>query len=197
LAANGAVFYTVPSDHYNCAIGSYTHNMPLPPNRAGELNETLDMMFRAGYIKPEEVPSIARLSRSPAAIVYAPLGETPVQPDAVLFVCRPATAMLLNEAAVRAGITSPLPPVGRPTCMALAVAFDKGMTVSLGCIGNRVYTDLQDDELYVVVPGSTLASVADAVEVITVANEELSRYALERRRALSPLSGVDSRDRPT
>ena len=30
LAAAGQVFYTVPSDHYNCPVGSYTHNIPLP-----------------------------------------------------------------------------------------------------------------------------------------------------------------------
>jgi hypothetical protein len=27
LAAEGRGFYTVPADHANCAIGSYTHNM--------------------------------------------------------------------------------------------------------------------------------------------------------------------------
>src|SRR5204863_5719607 len=26
IAAEGATFYTVPSDHYNCAVGSHTHN---------------------------------------------------------------------------------------------------------------------------------------------------------------------------
>ena len=31
LAAGGRVFYTVPSDHFNCAIGSYTHNIALSP----------------------------------------------------------------------------------------------------------------------------------------------------------------------
>ena len=30
LASAGQVFYTVPSDHYNCPVGSYTHNIPLP-----------------------------------------------------------------------------------------------------------------------------------------------------------------------
>ena len=34
VAAGGRTFYTVPSDHYNCAIGSHTHNIPLPPERA-------------------------------------------------------------------------------------------------------------------------------------------------------------------
>ena len=27
LAAEGRVFYTVPADHFNCAVGSYTHNI--------------------------------------------------------------------------------------------------------------------------------------------------------------------------
>src|SRR5713226_8375930 len=49
-AASGRVFYTVPADHYNCAVGSYTHNLPLPPERARETEETLGMMFRAGYL---------------------------------------------------------------------------------------------------------------------------------------------------
>ena len=34
LAAEGRTFYTVPGDHYNCPIGSYTHNIPLPPDRS-------------------------------------------------------------------------------------------------------------------------------------------------------------------
>lgn len=64
------------------------------------------MMFDLGYVKPEEVPWIPRLARAPAAILYAPLGETPVTPDVVLFACKPPVAMLLNEAANRAGVAS-------------------------------------------------------------------------------------------
>src|SRR5687767_14004991 len=29
-AMSGQTFYTVPSDHYNCAVGSYTHRIALP-----------------------------------------------------------------------------------------------------------------------------------------------------------------------
>src|SRR5712692_1025133 len=88
LAAAGRAFYTVPSDHYNCAIGSHTHAIPLPAERAQELEQTLSFMTGIGYIKMEEVPGIPRLSRAPGAVVYAPLGETPVDPDVVLFVTR-------------------------------------------------------------------------------------------------------------
>jgi len=59
------------------------------------------MVFDLGYLKPEEVPQIPRLERTPAAIAYAPLGDAPFTPDAALFACQPAGAMLLNEAAAR------------------------------------------------------------------------------------------------
>ena len=78
LAAAGQAFYTVPADHYNCAIGSYTHNIPLPPERAHELSDTLGLMGTIGYVRMEEVPGIPQLPTTPAAIVYAPLGDTPV-----------------------------------------------------------------------------------------------------------------------
>jgi hypothetical protein len=37
LAADGSTFYTVAGDHYNCPVGAYTHNIPLPESRAAEL----------------------------------------------------------------------------------------------------------------------------------------------------------------
>jgi uncharacterized protein (DUF169 family) len=106
LAAGGRVFYTVPDNHFNCAVGAYTHNISLSPDREKETEQTLKMTFDLGYVKPEEVPQIPRLPKAPAAIVYAPLGESPVTPDVVLFACKPLGAMLLNEAANRAGVAS-------------------------------------------------------------------------------------------
>ncbi|HZR99167.1 MAG TPA: hypothetical protein VFE37_10695 [Chloroflexota bacterium] len=44
--------------------------------------------------------------------------------------------------------------------MALPAALASGVVVSAGCIGNRVYTDVGEDELYAVVPGRDLATVA-------------------------------------
>ena len=126
LAANGRVFYTLPSDHFNCAVGAYTLNIPLSPEREKETEQTLQMMFGVGYIRPEDVPGIPRLAKTPVATVFAPLGAAPVAPDVVLFACRPAAAMLLNEAAMRAGSGGMLPPLGRPSCMALPAALAWG-----------------------------------------------------------------------
>jgi uncharacterized protein (DUF169 family) len=102
LASGGRVFYTVPSDHYNCPVGSYTHNIPLPKERETELTTALSLMVNVGYLKMEEVPGIPRLQTTPAAAIYAPLGLTPIDPDAVLVSGTPAKLMLLHEAATRA-----------------------------------------------------------------------------------------------
>jgi uncharacterized protein (DUF169 family) len=187
LAAAGQVFFTVPDNHFNCAVGAYTHNIALSPEREKETEQTLKMMFDLGYVKPEEVPQIPRLKKTPAAIVYAPLGETPVEPDVVLFACKPAGAMLLNEAAGRAGVTSGAPALGRPTCMALPASLEHGAILSLGCMGNRVYTALGDDEMYLVLRGKDLAAVADALGVITSANAALHEYAKGRRQQLATI----------
>jgi uncharacterized protein (DUF169 family) len=185
LAAAGRVFYTVPENHFNCAVGAYTHNIALSPEREKETEQTLKMMFDLGYVKPEEVPQIPRLAKTPVAILYAPLGDSPLAPDVVLFACKPSAAMLLNEAANRAGVASGAPALGRPTCMALPASLQHGAILSLGCMGNRVYTGLGEDEMYLILRGKDLAAVADALAVISGANSALNEYASGRRQLLA------------
>jgi uncharacterized protein (DUF169 family) len=185
LAGAGRAFYTVPGDHYNCPIGSHTHAIPLPPARAPELEQTLGLMAGLGYVRMEEVPDIPRLPRTPGAVVYAPLGDTPVDPDVVLVAGRPGRLMLLMEAAGHAGVATQPGLLGRPTCMALPAVLAGGAVASTGCIGNRVYTDLGDDELYVVVAGRDLPRVAAELATIVSANAALADYHRERRHALA------------
>lgn len=184
LAADGRTFFTVPGDHYNCPIGSYTHNMPLPPERAGELGETLGFMASIGYVRMEEVPSIPVLPSTPAAVVYAPLGDTPVDPDVVLFWGPAARVMLLHEAAIAAGIKTSLMTLGRPTCMALPAALANGLAMSTGCVGNRVYTGVDEGELYAAIPAQALAPLAEAARTISTANATLQAYHESRRQQL-------------
>ena len=185
LAATERPFYTVPADHHNCPIGSYTHNIPLPAERAAELPQTLALMTELGYLKMEEVPGIPRLPQTPGVVIYAPLADSPVDPDVVLVAGRPGRVMLLREAALRAGIAAPAPLLGRPTCMALPASIGQGIIASTGCVGNRVYTDLGEDELYVMIPGKDVARVAAEARTIASANLKLSDYHRERRRTLA------------
>jgi uncharacterized protein (DUF169 family) len=184
LAAEGRTFYTVPSDHYNCPVGSYTHNIALPEDRAPELDRVLGLMAGAGYIRMEDIPGVFRLPKTPPVVIYAPLGDAPVAPDVVLFSGRPAAMMLLEEAAMRAGVAAQLPMFGRPTCMAIPAAMAQGAVASAGCIGNRIYTGLGEDELYVAVPGKDLEAVAGEVAAIVSANQQLAAYHQGRRETL-------------
>jgi uncharacterized protein (DUF169 family) len=185
IAAAGKTFYTVPSDHYNCTVGSHTHNIPLPPERAKELEQTLSFMTDIGYIKMEEVPGIPQLAEMPAAVVYSPLGEAPVDPDVVIFAAPAAQIMLLQEAAQRAGRAAQFPMLGRPTCMAIPAAMAKGAIISSGCIGNRVYTDLAEGELYAMVPGKDVERIANELETTASANAKLQEYHRSRRLEIS------------
>jgi uncharacterized protein (DUF169 family) len=188
LAASGQVFYTVPPDHYNCPVGSYTHNIALPKEREPELMNTLNVMINAGYLKMEEVPAIPRLAKTPAVTIYAPLGITPVEPDAVIMSGTPGRLMVLHEAATRAladraTLASPL--LGRPTCMAIPAALSSGVASSLGCVGNRIYTGISDDEFYAVIAGKDLAAVVAQLDTITSANTALSEYHTSRLESLT------------
>jgi uncharacterized protein (DUF169 family) len=185
LAAEGRTLATVPSDHYNCPVGSYTHNIPLPENRAKELPAVLETMVSLGYLKMEEVPGIPVLPQTPRNIVFAPLGDTPVDPDVVLFVAPAAKLMLLEEAAIRAGASAKLPLLARPTCMAIPAALAHGMVTSAGCIGNRIYTGVGNDEMYAAVPGRALEQIARELGTVETANRALAQYHQDRQHRLS------------
>jgi uncharacterized protein (DUF169 family) len=186
IAASGRTFYTVATDHLNCPVGGYTHNT-LPPERMPELQQVLGLMSDIGYIKMEEIPGVFHLSTAPRAVLYAPLGDTPVAPSVVVVSGRPGRVMLLSEAAGRAGVSSNLPLLGRPTCMAIPASMANGAVLSSGCIGNRVYTDIGDDELYVVLRGSDLERIAGEMDTIQSANETLTGYHQDRRARLTVL----------
>ena len=184
IAAGGRTFYTVPSNHFNCPIGGYTHNA-LTADRMPELQQVLTLMSDIGYVRMEEVPGVFHMQEPAQVIVYSPLGDAPMAPTVVLAAGKPARVMMLAEAATRAGAMSSLPLLGRPTCMAIPAALSGGAVMSSGCIGNRVYTDIGEDELYVVLRGSDLERIAQEIDTIYSANQTLTQYHQERRRTLT------------
>jgi len=186
LASEGRSFYTLPSDHFNCPVGSYTHRT-VTPEKMPELQQTLNLMAGIGYIRMEEIPGVFQLPETPKFAVYTPLSKAPAEPSVVLVAGKPNKAMMLAEAATRAGVFSKLPMLGRPTCMAIPAALAEGAVVSAGCIGNRVYTEIGDDELYVVLRGRDLEAIAGEIDTIQSANLTLMQYHQERRETLTRL----------
>jgi hypothetical protein len=48
--------------------------IPLSPEREKETEQTLKLMFDLGYVKPDEVPQIPKLAKTPGAILICALG---------------------------------------------------------------------------------------------------------------------------
>ncbi len=177
LAAEGRTFYTESADHYGCPIGAHTHNVELPEQTAQELEGMVSTMVELQYIAMEEVPQIPQLEGKFAVAIYSPLSDATFEPDAILVSGNAKQMMLLAEAAHAAGCSSDSSMVGRPTCAAIPAVIQTGTTATnLGCIGNRVYTGLADDELYFVIAGSQLANIADKLTTIVNANNELEAF---------------------
>ena len=177
LAAEGKVFYTEASDHYTCPVGAHTHGIDLPPETAKELNAIVQTMVGLQYIKMEEIPAIPRRQGAFGVAVYAPLADAPFDPDVVLVRGTVKQLMLLAEAAQAAGVAGGGATMGRPTCAVLPEAMQSGQTAtSFGCIGNRVYTGLGDDEGYYAIPGSKVADVMAKLTVILEANRQLEIF---------------------
>lgn len=185
LAARGMTFYTVPQDHCNCVLGSYMFNYALPAEQTRKLKSTLSQLTESGYLKAGEMSSTPRMVKAPNAVLYSPLGDTPVNPDLVVFVTRPLSAMILQAAAVRVGIEMRPSSLGRPTCLSLPTAMTQGMVTSGGCLGNRIFAELGDDELYVLIAGRFLQKIGEAIQGIAESNDKLRKYHWERRRALN------------
>ena len=186
LAAEGRTFYTAADDHHGCPIGAYTHGVELPEDVATELNGLVDTMVELQYLRREEVAELPQLEASFGVAVYAPLAEADFAPDVVIVVGRPKQMMLLAEAAHAAGVGGDMSAVGRPTCAGIPSVLQSGrITTNLGCIGNRIYTELPDDELVFIIPGTQLDKIFDKLDAIVHANTELAAFHRDRAAAAS------------
>jgi uncharacterized protein (DUF169 family) len=178
LAAEGAVFSTAAAQHQGCPIGAHTHGVAAAPEKSADLMSMVGTMVQLGYIRMEEVPQIPH--RAPGSFqhaVYGPLSALPLAPELVLVRGTASQLMLVAEAAQMAGLTAALPTMGRPTCAALPLASQSGkLAMSLGCVGNRVYTGMPDDEAYVAIPGASLAPLVQWLSGVVKANGELFKF---------------------
>ena len=180
-AAEGRAFYTEAADHFGCPVGSYTHGIDLPPEKQQELQTLIGTMVGLSYIDPAEIPEIPRRSQAFRYAVYAPWSDADFEPDVVLIAGTARQLMLLAEAAHAAGVDCQTSMVGRPTCAAIPAVMESGRTATnLGCIGNRVYTDLPDDELYFAISARALDRLLDKLTGIVNANEQLELFHRSR-----------------
>ena len=99
------------------------------------------------------------------------------EPDVVLIRGTAKQLMLVAEAAQATGVANGGSTMGRPTCAILPESLQSGLaTASFGCIGNRVYTGLGDDEGYYAIPGANILQVVNKLSTIVEANRQLNLF---------------------
>ena len=181
-AAEGKTFYTEASDHYNCPIGCFTHNVELPDAQMTELENTLEYMCKLGYLTMDDVSGIPTRENPFQNAVYEPLTDMMDTPDVVIVSGKPRQLMLLAEASIAAEVEIENGTMGRPTCAIVPAVIQSGKGASsLGCIGNRVYTALSDDDFYFAFPGEHIHAIVDKLWMIVNANDNLESYHKERQ----------------
>jgi len=184
-ASAGRSFYTTAEDHSNCPVGAFTHGVELSADKATELQSLIGTMLELKYLKNEEIALIPHRTTPLRVAAYAPLETAAFAPDVVIFRGNVRQIMLLSEAARAAGAFDEGTVMGRPACAMLPQALDAGSGVaSVGCIGNRVYTGLDDDEMYLTVPGASVSDVLDRLVTVLHANAALEKFHRERAETL-------------
>lgn len=180
--AKGA-FVTSQKDHGNCAVGMYTHHMPLSTAAQQEdLNTCLKVFGDLGYVLPQEIGGIPVLKEEPKYVTYAPLGSTPVPPSVVLLFADSRQSLAITEAVQQVEPGVP-PALGRPACAVIPQAMNTGKpALSLGCCGARAYLDvLTDDFALWALPGARIGDYAARIKVLADANQILTKFHQLRR----------------
>jgi uncharacterized protein (DUF169 family) len=141
-------------------------------------------MVEGGYLGADEAPEIPTLPRKSAGVVYGPLDEFPVTPDAILLWLTPRQAMLMSEASGACHWTGSAPPatLGRPACAAIPTAVSRGaMAASLGCVGMRTYTEIADDHMLAVIPAAAVPQLSTTLSEIVGANRAMAEFHAARK----------------
>ena len=160
--------------------------MSLGPAKAEELQSLIGTMIQLRYLSSEEVQGIPHRSAPLQIAAYAPASRATFTPDVVIFSGNARQIMVLSEAARAARVLNGGPMLGRPACTMLPQSANEqtGVT-SIGCIGNRVYTSLPDEELYLTIPAGSVAAMLEQLDAIVAANLTLETYHRQRAEELT------------
>jgi len=168
-------FATVPEDHGNCSVGSVTHGLLTP----GEVVDRSDVaaLVGAGWVGPDVLEQLPKVTGAPGSIVYAPLPDTPVEPDVVLLRVNARQLMVLSDALPGLSIG------GKPQCHIVALAKEHGVpAASVGCALSRQRTGMGPEEMTCALPAPQLDSIVAALEKTSAIDAAVGRYAAEDAR---------------
>ena len=182
--AESAVFYATAAQHFRCPVGTMVMGFEMPDEVKQELMGLVGVMVEGGYLGTDEAPKIPTLPRKSAGVVYGPLQDFPIDPDAIVLWLTPRQAMLMSEASGACAWTgsTPAATLGRPACAAIPTAVSRGaMTASLGCVGMRTYTEVADDYMLAVVPAAAVPQLVETLNDVVGANRAMGEFHRARK----------------
>jgi uncharacterized protein (DUF169 family) len=163
-------FATVPEDHGNCSVGSYTHGMLSLEEAVG--HSDVGALLESGWITPEAASAVPHVATRPAAVVYGPVSEAEELPDVVLLRVNGRQLMVLHDAVGDLRIE------GKPQCHIVALAKEQGVVAaSVGCALSRARTGMRPEEMTCAIPGARLGEVTAAVVATAGTDQVVARYA--------------------
>jgi uncharacterized protein (DUF169 family) len=186
------VFFASAEAHFNCPIGAMVMGFDLPKIVSDELEGLVNTMGNCGYISAEEPVHIPTRTEPSQGVIYGPLAQFPLEPSVVLCWLTPFQAMIWNEAGGGAVWRSDTPSTvfGRPACAAIPRSMYSEMPVlSLGCMGMRTFTEIAEDQLLAVIPGSKLAEFSKALTSAKETNDIMACHYSSRKKDLLASEG--------
>jgi uncharacterized protein (DUF169 family) len=187
-AAETKVFYADAAAHMNCPIGAMVMGFTLPESVSSELMATVGEMCNVCYISQDEVPHIPKFEKPASGILYGPLSSFPMAPDVVVLWAKPRQAMFLQEMAGNAAWSDNPQSfnLGRPGCAALPFSSKKGRAVlSNGCLGMRMFTQLEDDRSLFAIPGSKIDEFGGLLARTMEANRKMESLYKAKMEAMA------------
>lgn len=168
----GEEFYTLSEDQM-CKIGSGTLGLnEIPPEvPSGESYYKEFGLFStqgAARRTAEKVPILPPYSTE--AIMYSPLEKASFVPDVVVFICNPKQIMILIQSYMyKNGGRLETSFVGAQSLCAEGVVqtYKEGkIGVGVGCLGSRIFTKMEEEEMVMGIPVELLADVVSGLKEI-------------------------------
>lgn len=163
-------FATLPEDHGNCSVGSFTHGLLALEDAAGR--DDVRALLESEWVTQDAMGAIPSVAGRPGAIVYGPLADAPVLPDVVFLRVNAKQAMLLKDAWPSLRVE------GKPQCHIVPIAKEGGeVALSVGCMLSRVRTGMANSEMTAAIPGGRLDDLLDALRGAQAADRQVAAYA--------------------
>lgn len=184
--AEHEVFFADELSHMGCPIGALVMGFELSGPKQEELMNLIGNMCAVAYLHEDEVNLIPKFDPGPTGVVYGPLADFPLEPDNVILWITPKQTMYLEEALGGTRWSGQTTTVfGRPACGVLPASASTGeMSLSLGCIGMRTFTEIPDGHSLATLPRESLSSLETRLATTLAANTIMEAAYKEMKAAI-------------